>query len=48
MRHVSLSWSESLSHWWRQALCKALGHAEPEQKLFCRICSRCRHVIGAR
>jgi hypothetical protein len=46
MRHVSISWGEALSQWWRSALCKVLGHAKPQQRMFCRICSRCRQVIG--
>lgn len=43
-----LSWSEAFSGWWRRGLCAVVGHARPEQRMFCRICSRCRHVIGGR
>jgi hypothetical protein len=41
----TLSWSEALSQWWRRALCRVFGHAKPGQRMFCRICSRCREVV---
>lgn len=40
-----LSWSEALSQWWRSAVCRALGHAKPQQRMFCRTCSRCNEVV---
>lgn len=42
---IYLSWQERLSYWLRAALCSVLGHAKPEQRMWCRTCSRCNHVL---
>lgn len=47
MKHY-LSWDEALSQWWRRTLCAILGHAKLEQRMWCRTCSQCHHVLPGR
>lgn len=42
---ASMTLSERWSQWWRHAVCRAVGHAKAEQRMFARICSRCREVV---
>lgn len=42
---MSHDWRDRLDDWWREMLCKALGHTRPLEKFGQRICRRCWRVL---